>query len=115
MKKILGIVAAIVLVGVTSACDDSAALGSSEVKYEITGGAASSVTYGTAAGISQEADVKLPWSKTVTDDGLLTIATLDAQNAGSGPVSCKITIDGKVIAEQTSSGQFAVVSCFGSK
>lgn len=62
--------------------------------------------------ISQDNGVKLPWKKTFkVDDGAILGFTLTAQNAGSGKISCKVTVDGEVESENTSSGQYAVVSC----
>ncbi|SFN26727.1 membrane protein [Pseudonocardia ammonioxydans] len=97
---------------------------STGITYEVTGkkggtatgfGPGSSVTYtsGDSMQISQDTDADLPWSKTVElSDGPFQIATLTAQ-AGDGynSISCRITRDGEVLAENTSTGQFAVVTC----
>jgi hypothetical protein len=40
--------------------------------------------------------------------------SLTAQSNGSGEITCRITVDGEEIARQTSTGQYAVVSCSGS-
>jgi hypothetical protein len=39
--------------------------------------------------------------------------SVSAQLSGTGKITCQITIDGKVIATNTSSGEFAVVTCAG--
>jgi hypothetical protein len=47
-------------------------------------------------------------------DGGFGVYSLTAQSGGSGAITCRITVDGEVISEQTSNGQYAVVSCSGS-
>jgi hypothetical protein len=89
------------------------------VIYKVTsdGRTAESVTYlningdGTS-GEEQANGAKLPWAKTVKGKGDFSSYTLTAQ-AGDGAkkISCQITVDGKVKAQQISTGQFAVVSC----
>jgi hypothetical protein len=56
---------------------------------------------------------KLPFSKTVTEkQGLIPVYSVTGTNGLTGSdISCKITVDGKVVAEQTSTGQFASVDC----
>jgi hypothetical protein len=84
------------------------------IVFEVTGadGAEQAdITFGVGASQSQENGSALPWSKELTDDSPLVIATVLAQNKGGGSISCKITIDGKVVKESTSTGEFAVVTC----
>ena len=99
-----------------SGTPDSTASGASGVVYEVTGtGRANNITFGDVTkGLSQQNGTKLPWKKTApTSDGFAAYG-LTAQNGGSGEISCKITVDGKEVANNTSSGQYAVVSCNGS-
>lgn len=70
-----------------------------------------SVTYGLNADQSQDNEAKLPWKKELSSAEALTIVSLVAQNSGSGDISCKISVDGKVVKENKSSGQYAVVTC----
>jgi len=56
---------------------------------------------------------KLPWSKTVVNDSTFVESGLSAQNAGTGSITCRITVDGKVAAEQTAKGQYAIAQCTG--
>jgi hypothetical protein len=70
-----------------------------------------SVTYGLNADQSQDNEAKLPWKKELTSAEALTIASLVAQNSGSGEISCKISVDGKVVKENKSKGEYAVVTC----
>lgn len=85
------------------------------ILYELTGSGRVTVSYGTANGISQQ-KASLPWSRTEESGGLFSfkVVSLAAQLDGYGSVSCKITIDGDVVAEQSSSGNYAVVTCGGS-
>jgi hypothetical protein len=83
------------------------------VVYEVTGSKASNITFSTdgARSVSQEANIGLPWRKEITPDRGVAIGTLSAQNAGSGSITCKIMVDGQVVRQAKSSGQFSVVSC----
>jgi Mycobacterium membrane protein len=85
--------------------------------YSITGNGTADITYDTLTdgntGSSQADGSALPWTKTVTGKGLITIFSVDAQLQTGSTVSCKITVDGKVVSSHTSTGQYAVVSCSG--
>lgn len=96
------------------------------ITYEVTGegdgggsgsGIESSVTYTSDDNFnqSQENGIDLPWTKTVDlGNGFLTAASLVAQ-AGDGieSITCRIRDGDEVISENTSTGQFAVVTCSG--
>jgi hypothetical protein len=72
-----------------------------------------SVTYFDAnSEIQQETDTSAPWTKTVTNTSTYAIAGLGAQTDGTS-VTCRITVDGKVKDEKTSTGKYAVVNCTG--
>lgn len=86
--------------------------------YEVTGdsGTATNITYfGTGGNQSQETDATLPFRKEITADSKsdFVIKGVTAQNGGDGAITCKITVDGKVETENSSNGQYAVVSCNG--
>ncbi|MER7472892.1 MmpS family transport accessory protein [Micromonospora sp. NPDC000018] len=85
--------------------------GKKKIVLEVTGPKSADVTYGLNADQSQENGAKLPWKKELTSSEALVIPTVLAQSKGTGKISCKITIDGKVVKENSSSGQFAVVTC----
>lgn len=82
-----------------------------EIKYEITGSARSvSVTLSNGeGGTEQFNDVSVPWKKTYSiKNGFVY---LSAQNQGSsGTVTVKIYVDGKVIKESSSSGEYVIAS-----
>ncbi|MCU1411886.1 MAG: hypothetical protein JWR04_2593 [Rhodoglobus sp.] len=93
--------------------------------YEVSGdtATASNITYSTYddnnSGTSQVADAPLPWSITsdVERGGAFdfNIYSLSASTgADGGTISCKITIDGKVISENTATGAYAFAMCSGS-
>lgn len=95
------------------------------VLYEVTGtSAASSITYSTYSdgnsGTEQANDQPLPFSKefTIKAGGTFDYSSfyLLAMNGmdDTGDISCKITVDGKVVAEQTSTGEYASASCTAS-
>ncbi|WP_019855518.1 MmpS family transport accessory protein [Actinopolyspora mortivallis] len=89
--------------------------GAGQVVYEITGsGSVASVTYGKGTQTSQDTNAELPWSqKTEAAEGV-EFYSLTAQNGQEGgEIACKITVDGEVLAENTSNGPHAVVNCNG--
>lgn len=101
-----------------AAPQDDAASGSTVV-YEVIGqGTANNVTY-MKEGFSQEQQTaaKLPFRKELQfkdEVGSFAPLSLVAQNgARGGDITCRITVDGKVVGESTSSGQYAVVTCNG--
>ncbi|WP_433754655.1 MmpS family transport accessory protein [Nocardia sp. CA-135398] len=89
------------------------------VKYEVTsdGPIAGNITYssgGDAGQIAQANEQPLPWSRDVTVTGFVKAVSLSAQaDEGATKITCRITEGGKVIAEQTSTGPFAIASCSG--
>jgi hypothetical protein len=92
----------------------------SVVVYEIVGkGSASTITY-TKQDFSQEqqATGQLPFRKELKFDeqvGGSAPLSLTAQNSSrGGAITCRITVDGKVVNESTSTGQYTVVTCRGS-
>ena len=79
------------------------------VTYSVDGtDRASSVSYMTSDGISQSTDVTLPWTHTEYGVGA---ASLVAQLAGDGSISCDIS--GDISANNYSSGAYSVVTCAG--
>ncbi|MGV0626335.1 MmpS family transport accessory protein [Mycolicibacter minnesotensis] len=89
------------------------------VRYDLTGtGVASYITYQTQSGQSHATDAPLPWSLQLT--GSMTNATtprpysLSAQTAGPGTLTCTITINGQVVAQNTATGSPARVLCANS-
>jgi hypothetical protein len=86
------------------------------VVYEVEGaGTASRISYATGGtpGVVEEASTRLPWRKELQVMQRELSTTVTAQNKSSGEIRCRITVDGKVIKEVASSGQFTVVSCAG--
>jgi hypothetical protein len=64
-------------------------------------------------GEQQETSVTLPSSKEFTADQSFQAFVVTAQNAGTGSITCEILIDGRVVNQHTSNGQYAVVVCSG--
>ncbi|MFD1861271.1 MmpS family transport accessory protein [Aeromicrobium camelliae] len=87
------------------------------LRYEVTtstGAPLGMVTYmSTDFNISQEANVPSGWSKEVQFDSKLDAmgANMNAQNSGGGDVTCRVFWDGELVNENTSSGEFAMVTC----
>lgn len=83
-------------------------------------------TYATADsnGISQQQELGVtpPWTKTleyedswVSGQGFVLTGSMEPVLDGSAPdgttITCRIEVDGEVVAEQTSTGQYAIVTC----
>lgn len=88
-----------------------------QVVYEVTGtGEPTSIVYGKDGFIDEALPpltrAKLPWKRVEAyDDGEASLV-LTAQNGNNnGEITCRITVEGEVIKEDTSSGPSAVVSC----
>lgn len=84
------------------------------VEYRVDGTAtkALQVSYSTQNfGISQDADAALPWAVELPMSGAYSVASMNAQNAGGGSITCTIKVDNVVVDTNTSNGQFAIVSC----
>jgi hypothetical protein len=89
-----------------------------EVTYEITGKGIDSIDYHVDGGdatkpkIEKVAKPTLPWKKTVKLRGLLPPGVLPiAVDPAGVEMSCKITYQGKVIAEETAKGMAAATGC----
>jgi len=88
-----------------------------KVSYPAEGGATAMVTYASddTFNISQENGVVLPWTKTVDlGSGILGGGGASRQAQGDGSadsITCRVVRDGEVVSENTSTGQFAVVTC----
>jgi MmpS family membrane protein len=68
-----------------------------------------------SSGSAQEPGANVPFTKTVSAQGDLSVYSVNAQvGQGGTTVSCSITVDGVVKAKQTSTGAFAVVICSAS-
>ncbi|MEV6323086.1 MmpS family transport accessory protein [Nocardia sp. NPDC051787] len=84
------------------------------VVYEIISDSdLNSVTYWDAnSEIQQETGASAPWTMTITNTSTAVIAGVGAQTNGSS-VTCRVTVDGRVKDEKTSTGKYAVVNCTG--
>jgi hypothetical protein len=124
---VMTVLYAAIFFGVSKAVDEEhkAAAATHTVVYSVTGAAQDAdVTYTTYSGGSfgteQASSTPLPFTKTLTvrgssDSFSFHAFTLSAINGidDTGSISCSITVDGKTIASQTSSGSLADVTCSG--
>jgi hypothetical protein len=131
----LGLILSIIMVilytavffGVSKAVDDQKkeAAKSHSVVYTLSGDSTDAdVTYSTenngTFGEESANGQTLPFTKTITvkgssDSFTFNDFTLTGINGTTGTtITCAITLDGKTIATQTSTGQFASVTCSGS-
>jgi MmpS family membrane protein len=98
---------------------DSPAGPAGEVVYELTAGGARNV--GSVAYTDQDGDiirdgaVTLPWRVTFRMVGRKKPLVLVAQRkkGGTGPVTCTITLGGKVLSTDTETGRYAAPQCSG--
>lgn len=83
--------------------------------YRVTGPNRAMITWsGKGGNISQETAARLPWNKKVDSPGYpgMAFASVSAQNSGSGTISCQILgPGGSVVAENSSEGAYAIVTC----
>jgi hypothetical protein len=124
---IMVVVYAAIFFAASDAVDKSnkAAAAEHVVTYTVTGDSTdSTINYSTytdgASGSEEASSAKLPWTKeekiTGSSEGLkFNSFTLSAMNGQTGnEITCEIKLDGKVIASQKSSGQYASAVCTGS-
>ncbi|MFE2757779.1 MmpS family transport accessory protein [Actinosynnema sp. NPDC059335] len=87
------------------------------VVYEVTGpGGKSPEIRFTAEGVNSSEKVEavdLPWRRelTIPAGPGLGVAQVMAANGQGESISCTITVDGHVVANNTAKGEFATVSC----
>lgn len=80
----------------------SPASGAHTVVYELSGSTDTAlVTYAVNVGASPE-EVDLPWRKQVTVDSHSFLVTILAVHFRGGPLTCRIVVDGREIAKNTS-------------
>ncbi|MFS8103288.1 MmpS family protein [Lentzea alba] len=114
--------AAVVLVVATAAWvvvgrDPDPAPRTHTVVYEITGpgGRSPEIRFATEGVNSTEKAeaVDLPWRKelTISSGPGLSVAQVMAANGQGESISCTITVDGHVVANNTAKGEHATVSC----
>ncbi|MHA6799041.1 hypothetical protein [Bounagaea algeriensis] len=89
--------------------------GGGTVVYTVEGsGSGMSVTYGANGSTSQDTDPTFPWSAEEPAGEGFDFYTLTAQNGDNGgEVTCRISIDGQVVDEATSTGAYSMVNCSG--
>ncbi|MBW0093274.1 hypothetical protein I4I73_29040 [Pseudonocardia sp. KRD-184] len=98
--------------GAVATGDPAATPEAAEVVFEVTGsGTAGVITYSRGQSVGQISAVELPWRYTVPATGEPTDYSVAAAGA-SGEVSCRIVVDGIVVAEATDS-EFSAVACSG--
>lgn len=106
--------------------EQKAAATSHTVVYTVTGAAQDAdITYTTFTndnfGTQESSSTPLPFTKSITVKGStdsfsfnsFTLTAINGVN-DTGAISCSITVDGKAIASQTSTGSLADVTCSGS-
>jgi hypothetical protein len=105
----------------TSAAAAAPPAGAPQVVYEVT--ASGSKNTGSVVYTDQSGDfirlhgIPLPWRTSFPLGGQRKPLILDTQRKGggdTGPVTCTITVDGKVLASTTAEGRYAAALCSGS-
>ncbi len=103
--------------------DDSGNLGSSSdtvrVVYRVTDSSPSgtaSLNYENAGGNTEQVeDADTPWEERLSlGRGGFAYVSAQRQGPGSGTVRCTISVDGEVVEEAESTGQFVIATCSGS-
>jgi beta-lactam-binding protein with PASTA domain len=87
------------------------------ITFEVTGSGSATVTWiapGGGFNIQQDTDARLPWSKSFPyRSGLSSYqyGNFNAQSYGGSSITCTMTVNGRVVSSNTSTGAYAVVSC----
>jgi hypothetical protein len=89
----------------------TAAAKSKKIVLEVTGPKSADITFGLGSDQSQDNGAALPWKKNLTSVEALIMPAVVAQSKGTGKIKCRISIDGKVVKENASTGEYAVVTC----
>ncbi|MEL0525926.1 hypothetical protein, partial [Neisseria gonorrhoeae] len=92
---------------------DQAAPAGAGITLEGTASGAANVSYG-AGGSTSTSDIDGTWSETITDAedaDVYVVTVMDSTGADDAEVSCKITTDGEVQAEENATGGFAIATC----
>jgi hypothetical protein len=88
------------------------------VVYTVTGSGTADITFdsfsGGSSGSSQDTGAALPWTKTITGSGIFNLYDVNATLTSGTSVTCTLSVDGKVVASHSSTGQYASVDCTGS-
>ncbi|HRO31287.1 hypothetical protein [Citricoccus sp.] len=78
------------------------------------------ITIGTGDG-TEQGQYKLPWKNKGGTEGVTyrmnagEVLSMNAQvTQGANGILCRISVDGEVVVENTSTGEYAVVSCVAS-
>lgn len=123
--QIIRILAAVVLLVffvaaflITGGDDDSdASSDRARVVYDVTDTSRGTVslTYENAGGNSQqESNAVTPWGKRYSMDSGDFVYVSAQRGQGTGTVRCTITIDGEVVEQAESTGEFVIATCSGS-
>jgi len=114
---VLGLGGCITVVGLAGNAVNKAENTVHTAVYSVTGDGIADISYDSLTngnvGTSEANGSTLPWTRTVHGSGLITIFSVDATLTTGTTVTCTVTVDGKIVATHTSTGQFATVSCVG--
>jgi hypothetical protein len=85
------------------------------IVYTVTGSGTANITFVLYASVDNGAasgdDVALPWTKTVTGQGIIGTYNVGATLVTGTSISCRITIDGNQVASESSTGIGTSVDC----
>jgi hypothetical protein len=88
--------------------------GDGEILIEVTGDGPVSIFYGAGGGKSEDLrSVDLPWKIRLPKEGQAQIITVLATRVAltDGKVTCRISLEGTKLQEQTKDGKFALATC----
>lgn len=94
---------------------DKAVTANQTVVYTVTGDGTANITYDTwtnnNSGTSQVSDAAMPWTKTITATGTFSTFSVMAQLQTGTTSTCTITVNGKQVSSNTSTGQYSIATC----
>lgn len=112
---VLGVGGCVTIVTTAGVAINNAVSTSHTVVYTVTGNGTADITYASFAngnaGSADSNGAALPWTKTIHTTGILLGYDVTATGNTATSVTCTITVDGKQVANNTGTGQFASADC----
>lgn len=81
-----------------------------KVTYRVDGEGPASVTYANATEGTEQRNVTLPWTETFTASHGQFLYVSAQDKGGIGLIVCSISVDGKIVKDATSKGEFTIAT-----
>lgn len=81
-----------------------------KVTYRVDGQGPASLTYANSTGGTEQHRVTLPWTETFTARPGQFLYLSAQDDGGIGLIVCSITVDGKIVKDATSKGEYTIAT-----